>query len=114
MKKLKGEMSEDKIKDINDKIAENLLKNKKKVLSMSLMICGRWNVSKEGLLQSLWIRKKLWDQKPKTKTEVTTPEEIKRVSLQYCVDLLTNRQPKEDFAEDVLVKENVHLIRIEE
>ena len=27
---------------------------------------------------------------------------------------MTNRQPKEEFAEDVLLKENVHLVRMEE
>ena len=51
---------------------------------------------------------------PKSKSEVTTPEDIKRVSLQYCVDLLTNRKPKEDYIEDIWLKDIVHLVRMEE
>ena len=56
----------------------------------------------------------LIDPKSKSKSEVTTPEDIKRVSLQYCVDLLTNRKPKEDYMEEVWLKDMVHLIRMEE
>ena len=34
---------------------------------------------------------------PMTGKEVTTPHEIKRVSLDYCNELLTNRKPKTTF-----------------
>ena len=51
---------------------------------------------------------------PKSKTEVSNPEDIKRVSLQYCVDLLTNRKPKEEFEEDICLKKTVHMMRMEE
>ena len=51
---------------------------------------------------------------PKANIEVTTPEDIKRVSLEYCVNLLTNRKPKKDFEEDILLKDIVHLVRMEE
>ena len=50
----------------------------------------------------------------KLQSEVTTPEDIKRVSLQYCVDLLTNRKPKEDYSEKKFLKDLVHLFRMEE
>ena len=39
---------------------------------------------------------------PDTGRIVDSPEEIKRVSLKYCKDLLTNRTPKEEF-EDIAV-----------
>ena len=38
---------------------------------------------------------------PATNNEVTDVEEIKRISLKYCVDLLTNRDPKEGY-EDII------------
>ena len=40
------------------------------------------------------------------------PIEIKKVSLDYCSDLLTNRNPKVQFVEDILMKELVHTIRM--
>ena len=45
---------------------------------------------------------------PVTKSEVNTIEEIKRVSLNYCKDLLTNRDPKPGFEDILLWKYNVH------
>ena len=36
---------------------------------------------------------------PVTKLEVNTPDEIKRVSLEYCSKLLTNREPKKEYSE---------------
>ena len=51
---------------------------------------------------------------PASGEEVTTPEEIKRVSLQYCKDLLTNRKPKDEYAEDYMMKEFVHDVRMTE
>ena len=36
------------------------------------------------------------------------------MSLQYCVDLLTNRKPKEDYSEEIWLKDLVHLVRMEE
>ena len=41
---------------------------------------------------------------PNTKKEVYSPNEIKRVALEYCSKLLTNRQPKDGFEEDIVVK----------
>ena len=36
---------------------------------------------------------------PSTRKEVYDTEEIKRVSLKYCIDLLTDKKPKEEYAE---------------
>ena len=49
---------------------------------------------------------------PKSEVEVDDPNEIKRVARDYCNDLLTNRQPKPDFEEDILAKEFIHTIRM--
>ena len=41
---------------------------------------------------------------PDTKEYVTDTKEIKRISLKYCVDLLTNRDPKDGYEEIVKIK----------
>ena len=45
---------------------------------------------------------------PMTGTEVTSPNEIKRVSLGYCKELLTNRKPKAEYEDDILLKNVIH------
>ena len=51
---------------------------------------------------------------PETKSEVFHPQDIKRVTLNYCVNLLKNKEPKEEYKEIVRFKERVHLERMEE
>ena len=45
---------------------------------------------------------------PCSKAKVYAPEEIKKVSLSYCKNLLTNRQAKEPFVEDLEIKDLFH------
>ena len=45
---------------------------------------------------------------------MNTPEEIKRVSIDYCQDLLTNKAPRDDFIEDLDFKRAIHEIRMNE
>ena len=45
---------------------------------------------------------------PKNNEEVTTPKEIKGVTLNYCVDILTNREPTEEFKDLMNEKERLH------
>ena len=51
---------------------------------------------------------------PKTNKVVTTPQEIKRVSLAYAVDLLKNREPKKEFIDVIKHKEELHQERLKE
>ena len=51
---------------------------------------------------------------PATNNEVTDVEEIKRISLKYCVDLLTNREPKEGYEDIIDKKREVHKVRMNE
>ena len=44
----------------------------------------------------------------------TEPTEIRKVCLEYCKDLLTNRLPKDKFKEDVQLKVDVHARRMKE
>ena len=50
---------------------------------------------------------------PKTKAEVDSPEGIRKVSLDYCTELLTNRKPKVNFEEDILMKEMMLHLRMD-
>ena len=45
---------------------------------------------------------------------MNTPEDIKRVSIDYCTELLTNRAPREEFVEDFEFKSAIHEYRMAE
>jgi hypothetical protein len=49
---------------------------------------------------------------PLTDEVLTTREKIKEASLKYCVDLLTNRDPREGFEEDLEMKNLIHEVRM--
>ena len=51
---------------------------------------------------------------PKTNEEVNTPEGIKRVALEYCCDLLTNRKPNIGYEEDIKMKKLIHEVRMKD
>ena len=51
---------------------------------------------------------------PKTKALVFHPSAIRRVSVKYCKDLLTNRKPSEEFRDDIEWKKRVHEVRMNE
>ena len=46
--------------------------------------------------------------------EVSNPRDIKKVSLEYCKELLRNREPRNGYEEDVSVKLQVHSVRMME
>ena len=50
----------------------------------------------------------------KDNQELTEPAEIRKASLTYCNDLLTNRLPKIKFQTDVQLKVDVHENRMKE
>ena len=51
---------------------------------------------------------------PVTNEALVTRGKIKEASLNYCVDLLTNRSPKAGFEEDVKLKDLIHEARMKE
>ena len=51
---------------------------------------------------------------PKTGKELTDRKEIREASLEYCVDLLTNRSPKPGFEEGVELIDRIHETRMTE
>ena len=116
---------DDKINDIDSKIAENLIKKQRAAFEQELESLRMLKNSKGMSAAVFNLREKVVGPKaakqeatvvidPKKNSEVTSPDEIKRVSLQYCVDLLTNRKPKEDFEDDLWWKQIVHNMRMEE
>ena len=51
---------------------------------------------------------------PATNKLVTSCEDIKKVSLKYAVDLLTNRSPKPEYETLLKIKESLHQVRMKE
>ena len=51
---------------------------------------------------------------PQTNLEIYEPNEIKAVSLQYCVDLLTKRRFDEEFKDSYYLQDILHLLRCED
>ena len=51
---------------------------------------------------------------PATGLESDNPNEIKKITLKYCEELLTNRDPKEEYREDIQMKNAVHEYRMKE
>ena len=116
---------DEKIKDIDDKMTAKLLKTQREQFEKELCSLREVKTSKGMSAAVFKLKEKIVGPKstkqeatvlidPQSNLEVNTPEDIKRISLQYCVDLLTNRKPKDEFAEDIFLKDVVHLVRMEE
>ena len=45
---------------------------------------------------------------------IMSPDKIKSISLNYCVNLLTNREPSEGYADIIREKERLHSLRMKE
>ena len=50
---------------------------------------------------------------PKTNEKVKSVSEIKSVALEYCIDLLTNREAKVEYKQIIDIKTQLHNIRME-
>ena len=113
------------MKNIDKDIAENLLIQQRKNFEEELKAMKDIKVKKGKTAMIFNLKDKIVGTKkvaqeattvvdPKTGKEVNTPEEIKRVSLEYCHELLTNRDPKPEYIEDIKYKKIIHEIRMEE
>ena len=51
---------------------------------------------------------------PETRIQITDPSEIKSVSVDFCKKILTNKNPKAEFEEDLEWKKRVHEVRMSE
>ena len=50
---------------------------------------------------------------PCSKLSIFDPNEIKTVSVQYCVDMLTKHNSYEDYADNYYIQDMIHIIRSE-
>ena len=110
---------EEELATIEKKIAENLLSEQRINFETEIKHLKELK-SKKGKSASIFslknkivVKKKLEQEatiiiNPANKEIVTEPEEIIKVSLEYCTNLLTNRQPKEDFEEEIKLKNEIH------
>ena len=117
--------AEEEIGKVDQKFTENLLIEQrnnfdkeiealkdlkfKKGKSASIFALKNKVVGKKKIEQEATIIKN-----PVNKQEVTDPEEINQVSLNYCTVLLTNREPKDKFKDDVELKRVVYAKRMNE
>ena len=86
---------------------ENVKKDKGKaaaVFTLKEKILGKKKIGQEPTI--------LKD--PDTGKELSKPDEIKKASLNYCIKLLTNRRPKEEYRDIIEDLEKVHKERMNE
>ena len=93
------------LEDIDKRLAATLLTKQREAFSKELDELRNMKKSKGKAAVVFNLKEKIVGTKavaseavviidPKTKAEVSNQNEIKRVSLEYCSDLLTNRLPK--------------------
>ena len=115
----------DKIKVIEEKITMELLSNQRAKLEKELSLLKDMRAKKGKSSAIFHLKDKVIGKKkvaqeattmkhPKTKIELTRTKDIKEASINYCVDLLTNRKPKAGYEEDILLKNRIREVRMEE
>ena len=117
--------NDNKVKEIENNIAGKLLKNQREKLEKEIAKLKEIK-SKKGksavvfkLKENVLGSKKAQQEPavvkdPATEKLVTDVEEIKRISLEYCVDLLTNRKPSHGYEELIEKKKEIHEERMNE
>ena len=98
--------------------AKNLLKKQSDILTKEIadikdMKQGR--ASKVFKLREKIIGSKKQGQEacdPKTKELIVASEEIKKVSSEYCKEVLTNNKPEAEYKKEIMIKEKVHEVRM--
>ena len=123
----KGDSKENKkrVESIEEKITEQLLANQRKEFEKELKDLKDIQKKKGKSAAIFNLKEKVIGQKkagqeatimkdPKTKDILTSRTKIKEASLDYCVELLTNRSPKEEYKKEIEIKDEIHTIRMEE
>ena len=120
-----SEQRDEKIKGIEDKITEKVLENQRLRLEKELGDLkslkdkkGRsaviFNLKDRVVGKKKSVQEATTMKHPKTGKELTDRKEIREASLEYCVDLLTNRSPKPGFEEGVELIDRIHETRMTE
>ena len=116
---------DEKVKEVDKEIAEQLLSEQRKKLENEISKLKEIKAQKGRAASVFQLKERIVGSKkspqepavirdPDTKEYVTDTKEIKRISLKYCVDLLTNRNPKDGYEEIVEIKRKVHKERMTE
>ena len=114
-----------KIKVLEDKITDQVITNQRKKLEKELCLLKDKHKKKGKSAAIFHLKDKVVGKKkavqeatvmkdPNTQEVLTKRKDIKEASLNYCVDLLTNRTAKAGFEEDVRLKDLVHEVRMAE
>ena len=120
-----NEERNDKVQSIEKEMAKNLLMHQRVNFEKELENMKEMRKTKGKAAVIFNLKEKIVGEKKsvqeatvlidhESKKEVYTPEEIKRVSIEYCQKLLTNREPKAEYKEDLELKKDIHRIRMEE
>ena len=121
----KSKGRDDEIQSIDDQITENLISTQRRQLEKELSELKDMKNRKGKSAVIFNLKDKVIGKKkagqeattmkhPTTKKLLTNKKEIREESLNYCVDLLTNRKPAKGFEEDVRVKDMIHDARMRE
>ena len=113
------------VKNINDELSAALLTNQRTCLENELTLLKSIKVNKGKSAAIFKLKDDILGTKKseqeaaslihfKTGVELTNAKDIKAASLQYCVELLSNREPREGFKADFELKELVHTARMGE
>ena len=119
------ERKDDKVIELDAEIAKELLGEQRKQFEKELKEIKEAQNKKGKSAAVFKVKEKILGLKksvqeatvivnPKTKEEVNTVDGIKKVCLDYCSDLLTNREPKDDYKDDLEIKNLLHEVRMEE
>ena len=117
--------SEEVLQSIDNEMAETLKIIEKKKLEKDIRHLEVLNINKGRSAAVFSLKDKILGNKklnqdqvvltdPETGLDVHSPEEIKRVSLEYLMKILKTKEPVEKYAELVAWKKEVHFERMKE
>ena len=115
--------AQDKLLSVNVKIKEALVESERESIASHKTLLNKVLKCKGRSAQIFRQRETILGNKMKaqeivavrnvsTNELVTNVSEIKEITLKYCKDLLTNREPKEEYIEVIRSKEEVHKVRM--
>ena len=120
-----SEKNDEKIQEVEKKISDLLISNQRKEYERKLVELKSLKESKGGSAATFRLRAKILGEKkekqesvvvedPSTEEIIFEAKKIKSTSLNYLKNLLTNREPKEDYENDIKVIRMLHKKRMKE
>ena len=103
------ELRRDQIKNLNNEVSHI-----KRVLKQKGPTAATFTIKDKIIGGKKTSQEPIALKNPETNKQVKSAAEIKEVALSYCVRLLTNRLPKDEYREILILKEKLHQIRMKE